>query len=55
VVPLVGIGLLVAVAINANVSAQRLGVIWLGVGGVVLLGLYATGRRPQLSGMGGGV
>jgi hypothetical protein len=37
--------------INANVAAQRLALIWLGVGVLVLAGLYAAGRRPTLSGM----
>ncbi|GAB1644215.1 APC family permease [Krasilnikovia sp. MM14-A1259] len=51
-VPLVGIGLLVLVAINANVMAQRVALIWMGVGVVILGGLYATGRRPRLAGQG---
>jgi len=52
VVPLAGAGLLVFVAVNANVLAQRVGLIWLGAGMVVLVGLYAAGRRPRLSGIG---
>jgi amino acid transporter len=50
VVPLIGGGLLVAVAINANIMAQRVGLTWLGIGLVVLVVLYATGRRPSLAG-----
>jgi hypothetical protein len=38
------------VVINANILAQRVGLIWLGVGVVILIILYATGRRPHLSG-----
>ena len=36
--------------INANVAAQTLGFVWLGIGVVVLIVLYATGRRPRLTG-----
>ena len=52
--PLLGGGLLVAVAIHANVLAQKVGLIWLAAGVVVLAGLWLTGRRPTLSGMPGG-
>jgi amino acid transporter len=51
VVPVVGFALLVAVVINANVAAQRLGVVWIGLGIVVLIILSIAGRRPQLAGM----
>ncbi|HLL66725.1 MAG TPA: APC family permease [Micromonosporaceae bacterium] len=50
--PVTGAAILVAVAINANVLAQRIGLIWLGLGVVVLIGLAVTGRRPRLSGLG---
>jgi amino acid transporter len=50
-VPAIGAAILVAVVINANILAQRVGLIWLGVGVVILLILYATGRRPHLSGL----
>jgi hypothetical protein len=30
------------------VAAQLLGVVWLALGAVVLLALYAAGRRPKL-------
>jgi amino acid transporter len=50
VVPVIGAAILVAVVINANILAQRVGLIWLGVGVVILIILYATGRRPHLSG-----
>ena len=49
--PAAGFAILMYVVINANVAAQRLALIWLGVGVVVLIGLYAAGRRPTLSGM----
>jgi len=54
VCPLVGGGLLVAVAIHANVLAQRVGLIWLGGGVLVLAGLWLSGRRPTLSGLSSG-
>jgi amino acid transporter len=50
VVPLAGIGVLVAVIVNADVLAQRLGFVWLGVGVLVLLVMVATGRPPRLAG-----
>ena len=49
--PAAGFAVLMYVVINANVAAQRLALIWLGVGVLVLAGLYAAGRRPTLSGM----
>jgi hypothetical protein len=48
--PLVGATILGFVVVHANVAAQRLGFVWLGVGLLVLVFLYATGRRPELSG-----
>jgi amino acid transporter len=51
VVPAVGFAILVYVVINAKVAAQTLGFIWLVVGAVILVVLYLTGRRPQLSGL----
>jgi amino acid transporter len=50
VFPLIGFLILLYVVINANVAAQRLGFIWLGIGVVILIVLYATGRRPKLAG-----
>jgi len=50
VVPLIGATILVTVAINANVLAQRVGLAWLGLGVLVLGVLYVSGRRPHLSG-----
>jgi amino acid transporter len=51
VVPLCGLVVLGYVVVKANVAAQKVGLIWLGVGVVVAGVLYATGRRPELSGM----
>jgi amino acid transporter len=53
VVPVIGFAILAMVIWNANVAAQRLGFVWLGVGVLVLVILYAVGRRPRLAGMGG--
>ncbi|WP_049561319.1 APC family permease [Nonomuraea sp. SBT364] len=47
-VPLVGFAVLVLVVINASVAAQVLGFIWLGLGLIVAVVLYTTGRRPVL-------
>ncbi|MEU4533166.1 APC family permease [Micromonospora ureilytica] len=49
--PAVGFAILAFVVVNANIAAQRLGLAWLALGLVVLVGLYATGRRPALSGL----
>jgi amino acid transporter len=47
-VPVIGFAILLFVVINAQVAAQTLGFIWLGIGLVVLLVLLAMGRRPEL-------
>ncbi|GAA0901139.1 APC family permease [Virgisporangium aurantiacum] len=47
--PAIGFAILAFVVINADVAAQRLGFVWLGVGVVILAVLYATGRRPHLA------
>jgi amino acid transporter len=51
VVPVLGFLILLYVVINANIAAQALGFAWLGVGVIVLIVFYATGRRPVLAGM----
>ena len=51
VLPLIGFAVLAYVVINANVAAQRLGFVWLGVGVLVLFALYSTGRRPERAGL----
>jgi amino acid transporter len=51
VFPLIGFLILLYVVINANIAAQVLGFVWLGVGAIILIVFYATGRRPELAGM----
>jgi amino acid transporter len=51
VMPAVGFAILAYVVINANIAAQRLGLAWLALGVLILAGLYATGRKPTLSGL----
>ena len=48
VAPLIGAGIIVYVMIKADVAAKTVGLIWLGVGLLVVVGLYVTGRRPEL-------
>ncbi len=52
IVPLVGAGLLIAVLVHMKLHSQLTGLVWLGLGLVVLGVLYAIGRRPKLSGLG---
>jgi amino acid transporter len=51
VVPVIGFIILAYVVINAKVAAQVLGFIWLGIGVIVLITMYARGRRPTLAGL----
>jgi amino acid transporter len=51
VVPVIGFLILFYVVINAKVAAQVLGFVWLGIGVLVLIGFYVTGRRPVLAGL----
>ena len=51
VAPLIGVAILGYVLFNSQQLARGLGLIWLGIGAVVLIGLYVTGRRPKLSGL----
>ncbi|MDI5937546.1 MULTISPECIES: APC family permease [unclassified Micromonospora] len=51
VMPVLGFTVLAYVVVHANIAAQRAGLAWLAVGLVVLACLYATGRRPVLSGL----
>ncbi len=51
IMPLIGVTILIYVVINASILAQRLGLIWLGIGALILIILYALGRRPNLSGL----
>ncbi|MYW02221.1 APC family permease [Streptomyces sp. SID3343] len=49
IAPTLGFAILAYVVINADVAAQRLGFVWLGIGVALLIGLAVSGRRPQLS------
>ena len=49
VAPVIGFVILAFVVVNANVAAQTLGFVWLGIGVVLLVFLLATGRRPNLN------
>src|SRR3712207_2549555 len=48
VVPVIGFAILAYVVYNAQVAAQELGFVWLGIGVLLLVFLLATGRRPEL-------
>jgi amino acid transporter len=48
VVPVIGFAILAYVIYNAQVAAQELGFVWLGIGVAVLIFLLATGRKPEL-------
>src|SRR3954454_10604204 len=50
-VPAIGFLILLYVVINANIAAQTLGFIWLGIGVIVLISFYVSGRRPTLAGL----
>jgi amino acid transporter len=52
-VPVIGFGILLFVIINANVAAQTLGFVWLGIGVLLLVFLVATGRKPEIRAEGG--
>jgi len=49
VAPVIGFVILAFVVVNANVAAQTLGFVWLGIGLVLLVFLLVTGRRPNLN------
>jgi amino acid transporter len=51
VAPLLGGGIILYVMIQANVAAKTVGLIWLGVGLLVLAGFYLSGRPPKLAGI----
>ncbi|WP_018805716.1 APC family permease [Salinispora arenicola] len=48
--PACGAAIIGLVIWHANVAAQRLGFVWLGLGVLVLIGLWVAGRRPRLPG-----
>jgi amino acid transporter len=47
--PVLGFAILAYVVVNADVAAQELGFVWLGIGVVLLIGLVVSGRRPSLT------
>jgi amino acid transporter len=47
-VPVIGFAILVFVVVNAQVTAQTLGFVWLVVGLVLMGVLVATGRKPEI-------
>jgi amino acid transporter len=49
--PVIGFLILLYVVINADIAAQTLGFLWLGIGVIVLITFYLTGRRPELAGL----
>ena len=51
VVPVIGFLILLYVVINADIAAQVLGFAWLGIGVIVLITFYVTGRKPELAGL----
>jgi len=48
VMPLIGIAILAVVIVNAQIKAQIVGLSWLGIGVILLIVFYATGRAPKL-------
>ncbi|MEJ3653038.1 APC family permease [Actinomycetes bacterium KLBMP 9759] len=48
VAPALGFGVLLFVVINANIAAQVIGFIWMGIGLLVIAGLHLAGRRAKL-------
>ncbi|GLZ39289.1 APC family permease [Actinokineospora sp. NBRC 105648] len=53
IAPAIGFAILAYVVVNAKVAAQTTGFIWLGIGVIILGGLLAAGRKPELAGIGG--
>lgn len=49
--PVIGFLILAYVVINADLAAQELGFLWLGVGAVLLIWLIWSGRTPVLAGV----
>ena len=52
IAPAIGFAILAYVVVNADVAAQKLGFVWLGIGVAILIGLVTTGRKPDLSAVG---
>lgn len=51
VMPIIGFAILLFVVINASIAAQTIGLIWAGIGVLILIVLKATKREPELAGM----
>ena len=49
VAPVIGAVIIGYVMVKANVAAKTVGLVWLGVGIVVLIGLQMAGRRPDVT------
>ncbi|RCG32684.1 APC family permease [Sphaerisporangium album] len=49
IAPAAGFLILLYVVVNAKIAAQVLGIVWLAIGAIILVGSYALGRRPTLS------
>ncbi len=49
--PLIGAVIIGYVMVRADVAAKTVGLVWLGVGVVLLIGLQVAGRRPQVAAM----
>ncbi len=47
-VPVIGFAILAYVIISAQLEAKELGLVWLGIGLLLLVFLVATGREPEL-------
>jgi amino acid transporter len=47
--PLIGAGIIGYVMVKADVAAKTVGLVWLGVGIVALIGLQIAGRRPSVA------
>jgi amino acid transporter len=49
IAPAIGFAILAFVLVNAEVYAQALGLVWFGVGVVIMVVLLALGRKPELN------
>jgi hypothetical protein len=47
--PLIGAGIIGYVMVKADVAAKTVGLVWLGVGILALIGLQIAGRRPSVA------
>lgn len=51
VYPLIGFAILAFVVVNANIAAQKLALVWTGIGVLVLIVFTAMKKKPELAGM----